>query len=96
VFLDKVSCARRLKASAATVLCRRGAVIPHGQWEQHRPVKSSSSTQIKRFLIHLLPFAYVWDWISGATGGTHQEASAEGELLPVAADNFPWNRRETK
>src|SRR5437667_64344 len=40
-------------------------------------------------------FVCVWDSSSNATGGTHQ-SSVEGELLPVAADNFPWNRRETK
>src|SRR5690348_4153171 len=40
------SCATRLKASAATVLSRRGATTPHGQREQHQPVKFSSSAQI--------------------------------------------------
>src|SRR2546425_1121995 len=30
----------------------RGAVRPHGQWEQHQPVKSSPSTQIKCLFIH--------------------------------------------
>ena len=45
---SKVSWARRLNASAATVLSSRGAVIPHGQSGQHQPVKSSPSTQINR------------------------------------------------
>ena len=43
-----------------------------------------------------LPFACVWDWGSGATGGTHQCTSAEGELLPVATSNFPQSLREAK
>jgi len=43
---SKVSCATRLNASAATVLSGRGATTPHGQWEQHQPVKCSSSAQI--------------------------------------------------
>jgi hypothetical protein len=43
---SKPSCATRLKASAATVLSRRGATTPHGQREQHQPVKCSSSAQI--------------------------------------------------
>ena len=55
---SNVSCATRLKASTATVVSQRGAVMPHGQWEQDQPAKSSSSTQIKRLLIHLLPFAF--------------------------------------
>ena len=43
-----------------------------------------------------LPFACVWDWGSGATGGTHQCTSAEGELLPVARSNFPQSLRDAK
>jgi hypothetical protein len=42
----------RLNASAATVLSRRGVVIPHVQWEQHQPLKSSPSTRIKFLFIH--------------------------------------------
>ena len=49
----KSCCATRLKASAATVLSSRGAVIPHVQREQHQPVKSSPSIQISFRLIHL-------------------------------------------
>jgi hypothetical protein len=48
---SKDSCARRLKASAATVLSSRGAMKPHVQCEQHQPVKSSSSAQIIRLVI---------------------------------------------
>src|SRR4029077_19733411 len=47
----KSSCATRLKVSAATVLSRRGAVIPHVQWEQHQPLKSSPSIQIRCLFI---------------------------------------------
>ena len=36
---SNVSCARRLKASAALVPSRRGAVMPQVQWEQHQAVK---------------------------------------------------------
>jgi hypothetical protein len=48
---SKLSCAVRLKARAATVLARRGATTPHGQWEQHQPVKCSSSAQIMPLVI---------------------------------------------
>ena len=61
LWFSKSFCATRLKASAATVLSQRGAVMPQGQWEQDQPVKSSPSSQIKRLLMHLLPFACVWD-----------------------------------
>ena len=56
VCFSKSSCATRLNASAATVLSRRGVVIPHVQREQHHPLKSSPSTQMRRLLIevHLL------------------------------------------
>src|ERR1700756_2995511 len=49
---SKSSCATRLNASAATVLSRRGVVIPHGQREQHQPLKSSPSTRIRRLSIN--------------------------------------------
>src|SRR5438552_3982214 len=45
--------------------------MPQVQWEQHQPVKSSPSTQIKRLFIHL-PFACVWDSSSVAARATHQ------------------------
>ena len=57
---SKSSCATRLKVSAATVLSRRGAVIPHVQWEQHQPLKSSPSIQIRCLFIHL-PLRACWD-----------------------------------
>src|SRR5438132_9833299 len=93
--LSKVSSARRLNASAATVLSRRGAVMPHGQSGQHQPVKSSPSTQINRLFIHLPRLWLRWDLSSAARGGTHQCASAEG-LLPIATGNFPRNFSEAK
>lgn len=68
---SKVSWARRLNASAATVLSSRGAVIPHGQSGQHQPVKSSPSTQINR-LSTSTSCACVWDFSSDGEGGTHQ------------------------
>ena len=49
----KSCCATRLKASAATVLSRRGVAIPQVQREQHQPVKSSPSIQINSRFIHL-------------------------------------------
>ena len=49
---SKSSCATRLNASAAAVLSRRGVVIPHGQREQHQPLKSSPSTRIRRLSIN--------------------------------------------
>jgi len=48
-----VSCATRLNARAAAVLSRRGAVMPQAHTEQHQPVKSPPSIQIKRLCIHL-------------------------------------------
>ncbi len=60
VCFSKSSCATRLKVSAATVLSRRGAVIPHVQWEQHQPLKSSPSIQIRCLFIHL-PLRACWD-----------------------------------
>src|SRR5215469_1393223 len=48
---SKVSCAMRLKASAATVLSKCGETTPQGQCEQHQPVKFSSSAQIMRRVI---------------------------------------------
>ena len=50
--LSKSSCATRLNASAAIVLSRRGVVMPHGQREQHQPLKSSPSTRIRRLSIN--------------------------------------------
>jgi hypothetical protein len=46
--VSKFSCATRLKARAATLLSRRGTVRSHSQWEQHHPLKRSSSIQIMR------------------------------------------------
>jgi hypothetical protein len=46
-------------------------VIPQVQWEQHHPVKSSPSTQIKCLFIHLPFCACVWDSSLGAAGGIH-------------------------
>src|ERR1019366_7482934 len=82
LWFSKSFCATRLKASAATVLSQRGAVMPQGQWEQDQPVKSSPSSQIKRLLMHLLPFACVLDLSSAATGGTHRE-SERGRGTPA-------------
>src|SRR6266853_6962129 len=50
---SKSSCTTRLKVSAATVLSMRGAVIPHVQWEQHQPLKSSPSIQVRCLFIYL-------------------------------------------
>ena len=47
VCFSKSSCASRLKASAATVLSRRGVVIPHVQREQHQPLKSSPLIEMR-------------------------------------------------
>src|SRR5438552_8069823 len=42
--------------------------MPHVQWEQHQPVKSSPSTQIKRLFIHLPFVRAFWDSCSDAAG----------------------------
>jgi hypothetical protein len=52
------------------VLSRCGTVMPQVQWEQHQPVKSSPSTQIKRLLIHL-PLR-LWNFGRGRGGGIQQ------------------------
>ena len=52
---SNVSCATQLNARAATVLSRHGAVMPQAHTEQHQPVKSPPSIQIKRLCMHL-PF----------------------------------------
>jgi hypothetical protein len=55
VCFSKSSCASRLKASAATVLSSRGAVMPQVQCEQHQPLKSSPSTQMRCLFMDLHP-----------------------------------------
>jgi len=95
VCFSKVSWARRLKARAATVLSRCGAVMPQVQWEQPQPVNSSPSTQIKRLFIHL-PQSMHLEFELGRGEAEHINASsAEGGLLP-AEEYFLRNRRETK
>ncbi len=69
--------------------------MSQGQWEQHQPVKSSPSTRIKRFFIHLYLLLCVWDSSSSARNNINR-ASAEGELLPVATSNFPQSLRKAK
>jgi len=87
-----------LKASAATVLSRRGVVIPHVQWEQHQPLKSSPSTRIKRLLILAEAFSEVlanWECVlllrpfgCGGVRPTHliaqQRLRTARELMSVA------------
>src|SRR5438128_2322808 len=68
---SNVSWARRLKARAATVLSRCGAVMPQVQWEQHQPVKSSPSTQIKRLFIQLYLFLACLGFELGRGGAEH-------------------------
>src|SRR5207244_7813552 len=92
---SKVSSARRLNASAATVLSRRGAVMPHGQSGQHQPVKSSPSTQINRLLIHLPRLRCVGTRARAARVEHISSASAEG-LLPIATGNFARKFHEAK
>jgi hypothetical protein len=59
--------------------------MPHGQWEQHQPVKSSPSTQIKRLFIQLYLFAVFLGFKLGHGGRKHSNgSSAEGELLPAS------------
>jgi hypothetical protein len=85
---SKSSCATRLKVSAATVLSRRGAVIPHVQWEQHQPLKSSPSIQIRCLFIYL-PLRACWDWSPGCDG-------LDIKGVPPTMGNLPWNRRVAK
>ena len=80
---SKSSCATRLKARAATVLSRRGAVIPHVQREQHQPLKSSPSTQIRCLFIHL-PLC-VLDWSPVCDGWDRHVVS------PTTTGNLPRN-----
>ena len=97
VCLSKSSCATRLNASAATVLSRRGVVMPHVQREQHQPLKSSPSSRIKCLFIHLPLRAFGFELGRGGGGRLQMQSSAEGELLLLAARGyFPRDRRETK
>lgn len=61
--------------------------MPQVQWEQHQPVKSSPSTQIKRLHIHLY-LLRAFGILARARRAEHNASSAEGELLP-AGDYFP-------
>jgi hypothetical protein len=86
--LLEVSLCNRLKASAATVLSRRGAVIPHVQREQHQPLKSSSSIQIRCLFIQFA-FARVGIRAPHATDGTsrgesyhHRQSSTDSAGQP--------------
>src|SRR3989475_2263283 len=78
---SKLSWARRLNASAATVLSRRGAVMPHGQSGQHQPVKSSPSTQINRLFIHL-PLLLASGLELGRRGVEHINERAREDPFP--------------
>jgi hypothetical protein len=61
--------------------------------EQHQPVNLSPSTQIKRLLIHLY-LLRAFGVRARARRVEHiNRASAEGDLLPVVADNVPWIHR---
>jgi hypothetical protein len=60
VCFSKSSCASRLNASAATVLSRRGVVIPHVQREQHQPLKSSPSIEM-RCLFMCVYLLFYWN-----------------------------------
>ena len=70
--------------------------MPHVQWEQHQPLKSSPLTRIKCLFIQLPLLAF--DSSSGTAGWkTSMQSSAEGELLLLAARGyFPRDRRDTK
>jgi hypothetical protein len=58
--------------------------MPHGQWEQHQPVKSSPSIQIKRLFIQLYLFSVFLGFKLGHGGRNSSGSSAEGELLPAS------------
>ena len=69
--------------------------MPQVQCEQHQPVKSSPSTQIKRLLIHLY-LLRTFGILARARRAEHSNASsAEGELLPVA-EYLARNRNRAK
>jgi len=71
--------------------------MSQGQWEQHQPVKSSPSTLIKRLSMTSLTSCVRLGFELGRDGWNNiNRASAEGELLPVATNNFPQSLRDTK
>ncbi len=70
--------------------------MSQGQWEQHQPVRSSPSTQIKRLFIHLYLLRAFGIRARRDGWNNINRASAEGELLPVATSNFPQSLREAK
>lgn len=78
---SKPSRATRLKARAATVLSRRGAMRPQEHREQHQPVKRSSSTQIKR--LFMLPLAaYVGLELAGDRRNTQRKRARKVNSCP--------------
>jgi hypothetical protein len=80
-----------LKARAATVLSRCGAVTPQVQWEQHQPVKSSPSTQIKRLFTRLYLFYVRWGFEQCARRSSDLDFRLSGEGLGPRCflDSFP-------
>jgi hypothetical protein len=58
------------------------------QWEQHQPLKSSPSIQIRCLFIYL-PLRACWDWSPGCDG-------LDIKGVPPTMGNLPWNRRVAK
>ena len=70
--------------------------MPQLQWEQHQPLKSSPSIQIKRLSIHhYLIYSCVREFELGRGGRNTIASSAEGELLP-AGEYCPRIRNSAK
>jgi len=71
--------------------------MPHVQPAQHQPLKSSPSTQIKRFFIHL-PLRAFWilDSSSGAAGRKTSMHRARKVNSCQPENIFYGNRREAK
>jgi hypothetical protein len=93
------SCATRLKATAATVLSRRGATTLHGQCEQHQPVKFSSSAQIMCLVIGTPIFVEIRrkdDFRGRREELQIMRGRARHELLPAAGRHSPTEQRPGK
>jgi hypothetical protein len=76
----------------------RGATTPHGQREQHQPVKFSSSAQIMCLVIGA---PSLWTSTEGWTSARGEkscrcEGRVRHELLPAAAPTLPGNGEMAK
>ena len=72
--------------------------MPQGQWEQHQPVKSSPSTQIKRLFIHLSIHALGFEQVLPLGGDEAEQmkrSSSESFSIPGRCESLQPSRGAT-